>query len=93
MKMFGRNIRYSPEETAKMRMSAIVGGTSLRRVAKIRVYVVTTEFDVFEKYRATFGFFSVIRAHLALGLDYLFLRLKNRRQALAARPRPEREKE
>jgi hypothetical protein len=79
MKIFGRNIRYSPEETAEARMKAITGGAGLRRAANIRAYIVTTEYDAFEKYRIVYGLFAVVAMHLVLGLEYLFRRLKDRR--------------
>jgi hypothetical protein len=79
VKIFGRDIWYSPEETAEARMRAITSGASLRRTAKIHAYIVTTEYDRFEKYRITRSFFGVIKMHLALGLEYLFCRLKERR--------------
>jgi hypothetical protein len=79
MKLFGRNIQYSPEETAEARMQAIAYGKTLREAAKMRAYVVTTEYDRFEKYRITYGFFEVIAMHLVLGLGYWFRRMEERR--------------
>jgi hypothetical protein len=76
MKIFGRNIRYSPEETAEAKTKAVANGTSLRKAAKIRAYIVTTEYDCFEKYRITHGFWQVVKTHLVLGFGYLFCRLK-----------------
>ena len=76
MKIFGRNIRYSTEETAEVRREAITSGKSLFQVAKLRCYIVTTEYDRFEKYRITHGFFEVVNMHLVLGLGYLFRRLE-----------------
>jgi hypothetical protein len=76
MKLFGRDIRYSPEKTAEARMLAFIYGDSLHRAAKIRAYVVTTEYDRFEKYRITRSFFGVVKMHLVLGLGYWFRRLK-----------------
>jgi hypothetical protein len=78
MKLFGRNMRYCPEETAAARRRAIESGDRPRDAAKRRAYIVTTEDDLFEKYRFTFGIFSVIRMHLVLSLEYLFRRLKRR---------------
>jgi hypothetical protein len=78
MKLFGRNMRYCPEETAAVRRRLIESGASPRDAAKRRAYIVTTEYDRFEMYRFTFGVFSVIRMHLVLSLEYLFRRLKGR---------------
>jgi hypothetical protein len=80
MKIFGRNIRYGPEETANVRRMAAAHGASPRRVAKTRVYIVTTEYDLFEKFRITHGFFDTINMYVVLGLDYLFRRLKDKHQ-------------
>jgi hypothetical protein len=79
VKIFGRNIRYNPEETSKLRMEAITGGASLRMAAKLRVYTVTTEYDCFAKYRITRSFLDIIRMHLVLGPGYLSRRLKEGR--------------
>ncbi|MDR3124172.1 MAG: hypothetical protein LBU16_10410 [Treponema sp.] len=67
MKLFGRAIRYSPEETARVRWEAILGGSGLRRAAKLRCYVVTAGFDLSEEYRITHGLFEVVKMHLVLG--------------------------
>jgi hypothetical protein len=72
-------MRYSPEETAAARMGALLGGRGLRYVAKIRAYAVSTEYDRFEKYRITYGFFEVVKMHLVLGLGYLFRRMEEGR--------------
>jgi hypothetical protein len=72
MKLLGRNIRYSPEETASAKTEAC----SLREAAKIRAYIVTTEYDRFEKYRITHSCFGRVRMCLAEGFRYLFDRLK-----------------
>jgi hypothetical protein len=76
VKLFGRDIRYSPEETATARWACIMGGDSLRKAATLRWYNVTTEDDRFEKYRLAYGFWGVIKIHLVLGFGYLFRRLK-----------------
>jgi hypothetical protein len=76
MKIFGPIIRYSPEETARARMNLIGIGCTLREVAKTRAYIVTTEYDLFEKYRITHGFPGTVRMYLTLGFRYLFNRLK-----------------
>ncbi|MDR1373489.1 MAG: hypothetical protein LBJ24_00805 [Treponema sp.] len=76
MKLFGCNIRYSPEETASARMSLMVIGCTPREATKTRAYKVTTGDDLFEKYRIAHGFLEVIKMHLVLGLGYLFRRLK-----------------
>ena len=75
MKIFGRNIRYSPEETASARMALIVTGCPPREAAKTRAYIVTTGYDRFEKCRIVHGFFEVDTMYLVLGLGYLFRRL------------------
>jgi hypothetical protein len=79
MKIFGRNIRHSPEETAEARAKAIAGGLVPRRAAKIRAYIITTEYDRFEKYWIARGFFGVVAMHIVLGLGYVLMRLKHKR--------------
>jgi hypothetical protein len=90
MKLFGRTMRYNPKETAEARMRAVAAGFSLRQAAKIRAYVVTTEYDRFEKYRIVHGFFDVIKMHLVLGLGYFFRRME---EGSGAHYAPDAEKE
>jgi hypothetical protein len=75
MKIFGRSIRYGPEETAAARLEAVTAGLDPRRAARWRVYITTTECGRYE-YRYVCGFLAVITMHLSLGLEYLFRRLK-----------------
>jgi hypothetical protein len=79
VKIFGRNIQYSPEETAEARMRAIASGDSLRSAAKVRVYLVTAGRDCFKIHYVTYGCLEVVKIHLVLGLRYLFRRLEKRR--------------
>ena len=88
MKLFGHNIRYSPEETALARWEAITGGAGLRRAARIRAYIVTTERDLFEKYWITRSFLDIVRMRLVSGFRYLFDRLKYGRLSSHSRISP-----
>jgi hypothetical protein len=88
MKLFSGNIRYSPEETTEARTRAIASGSSARKTAKIRAYLVTTEYDRFEKYRITRGCFGRFRMCLAEGFRYLFDRLKYGRLSSHSRIEP-----
>jgi hypothetical protein len=61
MKLFGRTIRYSPEETARVRWEAIIGGSGLRRAAKLRCYTVTPSPGCPEERRIAYGLLGAIK--------------------------------
>ena len=73
MKLLGVNVVYDEEETLKARedyKKEYPDG----KPHKLRVYEVTDEFDMFRKYRLTFGLWDILVIHIQKVWDYRVVR-------------------
>lgn len=72
MKIFGVNIRYDEMETLAFKEQWKETLTP-KRARKLRAYEITNEADRFQKWRCSFGFWSMIKLHVQTVLKYWFI--------------------
>ena len=77
MKILGVNIVYDDKKTVLTREGYKKDGIPPKKLAKVRVYDVTDEYDAFRKYRIAYSRLGIIRIHIRKIIDYrLFRRLR-----------------
>jgi len=74
MKLFGLNIKYSHFRTFLERYDMRRNNIPEEKIRKTKVYFITDDIDLFDKYRLAFNFCDVIKIHLQTVLRYYFIK-------------------